>query len=297
MTMSFSMTGYGQSAMQQGGYKIQFEVKSVNHRYCEVVLRIPREWNVFEDVLRRLVQQHVKRGRIDVYVTRESESQGNSMVLNRAAAESYIRAARELEQAYGIDGRIRAAELLSLPDLMIPMESPLPGTEDEDWERVLREGLGEALGQLLSMRSAEGGHLIRDCRLRLANLTAAREQLVRLAPTVVEDYRTKLRQRLAELGEGSFGLDEHRLGMEVALFADRCSIDEELARLGSHFDQCAELLGSGDAKGRKLDFLIQEMNREVNTIGSKANHLALGGHVVEMKAELEKMREQAANLE
>ncbi|NGZ73995.1 YicC/YloC family endoribonuclease [Saccharibacillus alkalitolerans] len=295
--MSFSMTGYGHSAMQHGGYKIQFEVKSVNHRYCEVVLRMPREWNSFEEGLRRLVQQHVKRGRIDVYVTRESESSGSSMTLNRAAAESYIRAARELEELFGIDGRLGAAELLALPDVMLPSDAPLPAAEETDWETVLREGLSQALGELVSMRSSEGRHLTRDCGQRLANLTSAHAELLRLAPGVVEDYRAKLRQRLSELQDGSFALDEQRLSMEVALFADRCSIDEELARLGSHFEQCSALLASDEPKGRKLDFLIQEMNREVNTIGSKANHLALGGHVVEMKAELEKMREQAANLE
>ncbi|WP_172250077.1 YicC/YloC family endoribonuclease [Saccharibacillus deserti] len=295
--MSYSMTGYGQSAIQQSGYKIQFEVKSVNHRYCEVVLRMPREWNGFEEGLRRLVQQHMRRGRIDVYITRESESQGNAMTLNRAAAESYIRAARELEQAYGIDGRLGAAEILSLPDVMVSAAAPLEPSDSTDWEQVLQQGLGLALAEIVAMRGSEGTYLARDCRLRLENLQAAHQELVRLAPLVVEDYRTKLRQRLVELQDGSFALDEQRLGMEVALFADRCSIDEELARLGSHFVQCSELLVSNEPKGRKLDFLIQEMNREVNTIGSKANHLALGGHVVGMKAELEKMREQAANLE
>lgn len=295
--MSFSMTGYGQFAMNRGGYKIQFEVKSVNHRYCEVVLRMPREWNSFEEGLRRLVQQHVRRGRIDVYITRESEASGSTMMLNRAAADSYIRAARELERIYGMDSHLSAAELLALPDVMLPTEAPVAEQEELDWEAVLQEGLGQALAELVSMRGSEGNHLTADCRLRLRNLTAAHQELARLAPTVVDDYRTKLRQRLSELQDGSFVVDEFRLGMEVALFADRCSIDEELARLRSHFDQCSELLGNSEAKGRKLDFLIQEMNREVNTIGSKANHLALGSHVVEMKAELEKMREQAANLE
>ncbi|MCQ4086009.1 YicC/YloC family endoribonuclease [Saccharibacillus sp. JS10] len=295
--MSFSMTGYGQSAMNRGGYKIQFEVKSVNHRYCEVVLRMPREWNSFEEGLRRLVQQHVKRGRIDVYIIRESEASGTRMMLNREVAESYILAAHELTQQYGIAGNLSAAELLALPDVMQPTEASLEEVEDIDWEQVLQEGLGQALSELVTMRGSEGNHLRGDCQLRLNNLKQAHQQLLMLAPTVVEDYRVKLRQRLSELQDGSFVLDDSRLGIEVALFADRCSIDEELARLQSHFDQCAELLNSGDTKGRKLDFLIQEMNREVNTIGSKANHLALGGHVVEMKAELEKMREQAANLE
>ncbi|MDO3409370.1 YicC/YloC family endoribonuclease [Saccharibacillus sp. CPCC 101409] len=295
--MSFSMTGYGQSAMQRGGYKIQFEVKSVNHRYCEVVLRMPREWNSFEEGLRRLVQQHVKRGRIDVYVTRESESAGTALALDRAAAESYIKAAEELARVYGIDGRLSASELLALPDVMVPSEASAPEEENADWEPVLLEGLGKALEELVRMRGSEGSHLSEDCRIRLDNLAASHAELKRLAPTVVEDYRSRLRQRLTELQDGSFALDEHRIGMEVALFADRCSIDEELARLGSHFGQCRELLAGAEPKGRKLDFLIQEMNREVNTIGSKANHLALGGHVVEMKAELEKMREQAANLE
>ncbi|GJM68842.1 hypothetical protein HMSSN036_10580 [Paenibacillus macerans] len=160
---------------------------------------------------------------------------------------------------------------------------------------MLQDGLEEALIGLLGMREREGRNLVSDLNGRLARLEAIHAELVRLAPEVVNDYRSRLKARLSELLEGSF--DEQRFAMEVAVFADRSNIDEELIRLKSHFEQCRSLLQAVEPIGRKLDFLIQEMNRETNTIGSKANHLALVNLVVEMKAELEKIREQAANLE
>ncbi len=150
---------------------------------------------------------------------------------------------------------------------------------------------------LAAMRSMEGKHLAADVEQRLSKLQALHAEMLQLAPTVVEDYRNKLKQRLSDLNDGSFAFDEHKFGMEIAIFADRSNIDEELIRLQSHFEQCKGLLRADEPVGRKLDFLIQEMNREVNTIGSKANHLTLVNRVVEMKAELEKIREQLANIE
>ncbi|MNW48025.1 hypothetical protein D3C74_253740 [compost metagenome] len=297
MPVSHSMTGYGGAVRSYGGYVVQFEIKSVNHRYAEVVLRMPREWTCYEDGLRRLVQRHIKRGRIDVYISKERDESGTlPYVLNRPAVEAYLKAADELARHYSVDAKLSARDLLSLPDaLTTPAEVTPAGSAESDWEQILTEGLEEALIGLLGMREREGKHLAADLGQRLLRLEAIHGELVRLAPEVVSEYRSRLKGRLAELLDGNY--DEQRFAMEVAVFADRSNIDEELIRLKSHFEQCRSLLQAYEPVGRKLDFLIQEMNRETNTIGSKANHLALVNLVVEMKAELEKIREQAANLE
>lgn len=297
MPLSHSMTGYGSSARIFGGYIIQFEIKSVNHRYSEVVLRMPREWTCYEDGLRRLVQRDLKRGRVDVYISKEQDDDSSlPFVLNSGVVESYLRAAEDLKVKYGLESSLNAKDLLSLPDVLVSPDHSLDGdTAGEAWESVLVDGLEEALAGLLEMRRKEGLHLAADLEQRLVRLEQIHAELIAMAPQVVSDYRSRLKSRLSELLEGAF--DEHRFAMEVAVFADRSNIDEELTRLGSHFVQCRTLLQASEPVGRKLDFLIQEMNRETNTIGSKANHLALVNRVVEMKAELEKIREQAANLE
>ncbi|RUT36256.1 YicC family protein [Paenibacillus zeisoli] len=295
--MSFSMTGFGQSAQHFGGYVIQFEIKSVNHRYSEIVLRMPREWTCYEDELKRIVQRHIKRGRIDVYINKEKEDESSRpFVVNTSAAKAYLDAARQLGEQLGVDSSLTAHQLLTMPDVLVS-EDALPASlhPDEDWEKVLKTGLEQALSGLIKMREKEGLHLTKDLEDRLSKLEEFHAELTQLAPTVVGDYRNRLKQRVSELLDGT--MDEQRFSMEVAIFADRSNVDEELTRLGSHFEQCRELLHTREPIGRKLDFLIQEMNREVNTIGSKANHLALVNRVVEMKAELEKIREQAANME
>ncbi|MGM1050311.1 TIGR00255 family protein [Paenibacillus uliginis N3/975] len=294
--MSLSMTGFGQSAIKFEGYTVTFEVKSVNHRYCEVLFRMPREWACFEDSLRRTVQSRIGRGRIDVYINKESDGENSSAVLNHAMVKAYLKAADELV-GYGIEGKPTISDILSLPEVLIS-RSEQPGEDKrQQWGEMLCGGLDSALDGLMQMRSAEGSHLAQDMEQRLERLQSLQTEMVSLAPTVTAEYRTRLRQRLEVLNDGSLAFDEHIFGMEVALFAERSNIDEELIRLHSHFNQCRQLLHQKGPTGRKLDFLIQEMNREVNTIGSKANHLTLVNRVVEMKAELEKIREQAANVE
>ncbi|MNE14601.1 hypothetical protein D3C80_1074850 [compost metagenome] len=207
-----------------------------------------------------------------------------------------MQAAGELSLKYGLEASLSAKDLLSLPDALVSPDPFYDGNvTSEEWESALTEGLEEALDGLLQMRKREGLHLVSDLEQRLSKLEAIHTELVSHAPIVVEDYRNRLKNRLTELLEGAF--DEQRFAMEVAIFGDRSNIDEELIRLKSHFEQCRGLMKSSEPIGRKLDFLIQEMNRETNTIGSKANHLELVNRVVEMKAELEKIREQAANLE
>lgn len=296
--MSFSMTGYGQSSLQFGGYKIKFEVKSVNNRYCEVVLRMPRDWTVYEDMLRRQVQAHIKRGRVDVIITREhTEEAAPAQVLNRSAVRSYLKSAEQLRDDFGLKGELSLRDLLSLPGVMEFKEDAQAQASFEDFAEVLELGLNQGLHSLMEMRRREGGFLAADLSLRLTHLEALHTEMAGLAPAVVSEYREKLRQRLSGLNDGTFPFEEHKFGMEIAIFADRCNIDEELTRLNSHFEQCKALLKGSEPAGRKLDFLIQEMNRETNTIGSKCNHLTLVNLTLEMKAELEKIREQAANIE
>lgn len=290
------MTGYGGATKRYGGFIIQFEIKSVNHRYGEVVIRLPREWTCYEDGLRRLVLSHVKRGRIDVFINKEREDDNSSPLrLNTPVLEAYLKAASEIGAKYGTDATMTTADLLSLPDVMTAASNPTGMELSEALEQTLQEGLSEAMQGLVAMREQEGWHLIQDIANHLTRLEEIQAELISLAPEVVKDYRSRLESRLSELMEGA--LDEQRFAMEVAIFADRSNVDEELIRLKSHFEQCRGLLQSCEPVGRKLDFLIQEMNRETNTIGSKANHLALVNRVVEMKAELEKIREQAANIE
>ncbi|MHB0880064.1 YicC/YloC family endoribonuclease [Paenibacillus sp. SEL1] len=295
--MSLSMTGYGQAILHYEGYKVRLELKSVNHRYCEVMMRIPREWTRYEDGLRRTVQQQIKRGRIDVFIHRErDEEQMPAARLNDTVVQAYLHAAEQLADRYGVKGALGISDILALPDVLGEPGEACHGDE-EDWEEQLQRALNEALQGLMEMRRREGGHLAQDVESRILRLESLHHEMTVLAPHVVSDYRNRLKHRLKELQDGSFTLDEHKFGMEIALFADRSNIDEELTRLQSHFGQCKGLLLSDEPAGRKLDFLIQEMNREVNTIGSKANHLTLVNLVVEMKAELEKIREQAANIE
>ncbi|MFL1674147.1 YicC family protein [Paenibacillus dendritiformis] len=294
--MVYSMTGYGQSVRSVGGYKITIEVKSVNHRYCEIMLRMPREWTSCEEPLRRLVQQSIKRGRVDVFINREREGEAKTAVaINEQTVKAYMEAGRLLRDQYGVSGEMTVNDWLRLPDVFtIQEEQPL---SEEELLRELESGLAEAMDGLCQMRVMEGNHLAQDMKERLNRLESLHADISARAPLVVAEYRAKLQQRIEQLLDAESSLDEYKFGMEVALFADRSNIDEELTRLQSHFNQFRQLLDSTEPIGRKLDFLIQEMNREVNTIGSKANHLEIINHVVDMKAELEKIREQAANME
>ncbi len=298
--LSFSMTGYGQSSLQFGGYKITFEVKSVNNRYCEVVLRMPRDWTVYEDMLRKTVQNHIRRGRVDVIINRETADEAAALQeLNRHAVKSYLESAEALKKEFGLAGELTLRDILSMPGVMELKEGPaaLSAGTPEEYAGMLERGLTESLESLLQMRAREGSYLAADLSRRLVHLEELHAAMAALAPAVVSEYRDKLRQRLSELNDGTFPFEEHKFGMEIAIFADRCNIDEELTRLYSHFEQCRALLDGSEPAGRKLDFLIQEMNRETNTIGSKCNHLNLVNLTLEMKAELEKIREQAANME
>lgn len=290
-----SMTGFGQAGRTAAGCRIQVDLKSVNHRYTETMVRMPREWLYLEDALKKLIQKEVKRGRVDAFVTVEREgASGKSVELDLDLAQGYVEAADRLQEKLGISGGLTIRDLIQIPDVVRFRDE---ASEDQELlERELLACADDALRQLAAMRTVEGSHLQEDLVKRLDILKEYHGAVKAIAPRVAEEYREKLSSRLKELLD-TVPLDENRLAMEAAVFADRSNIDEELTRLESHFGQFGRLLHSGEPSGRKLDFLIQEMNREVNTIGSKANHSELSVHVVEMKAELEKIREQVQNIE
>ena len=291
-----SMTGFGQAERQAGGVRIQVDMKSVNHRYGETVFRMPREWLVYEDKLRRTVAENVKRGRVDIFVTAERTGTGQTEAeIDWALAEAYQQAAGQLSKRFEINGQLTLSELLALPGL-VQVRGKLQA--EQETELALTEAVGEALERLCEMRSTEGANLQLDLQTRLGTMARLAERTAEIAPLASEQYRVRLLQKLTELlTDVESGLDENRFIAEVAIMAERSNIEEEITRLQSHLQQFADMLALSEPIGRKLDFLIQEMNREVNTIGSKAGQTDLVNLVVEMKAELEKMREQVQNIE
>ena len=289
-----SMTGYGRGEAIGEGKKFVVELKTVNHRFGEIMLKIPRGMLALEEKTKRFLQNGFARGRMDVFVNVEDWGERNTSVkIDQDLARSFYQALTALQKDLGLQDSITLEQILTLPNL-ISLEAPEEKTENF-WP-VLQEALAQALQQLLEMRETEGQSLQQDLLLRLTKV----EELVKIienrSPEVVVEYQKKLTQRLEEwLNE--VNLDQDRLLNEVAFFADRCSITEELVRLYSHLEQGRLTLQKSEPIGRKMDFLLQEMNREINTIGSKASDLNIASIVVEIKSELEKIREQVQNLE
>jgi uncharacterized protein (TIGR00255 family) len=288
------MTGFGQGEAASDRYSARIELRSVNHRYLDMFLRVPKQYSQLEEVLRRVIAERVSRGRIEAAVSVEEFAQKERNVrLNAPLLQGYLRALEGIREILGSDEKITLSQILALPGVL---EVEEPEADWEDLQKVLGEAAAQALDDLERMRAAEGARLFSDLQEKIVRLEELQSAVAQVAPQVVEDYRARLSERLRDLLHGTT-LTEERFLAEVALFADRCSIDEELVRLGSHTQQLKELLHSTQPVGRKLDFLIQEMNREVNTIGSKSSSAQVAGLVVELKSELEKVREQVQNIE
>ncbi len=285
------MTGFGRG--ESGGWAA--EIRSVNHRFCEIQHRLPRSLASLEGRFRDELKKRIKRGRVEVacYPDGRSVNETRSMVLDEQMADQLLRALIQLKERYGIAQEVELSHILSQRDIFRTVEeSP---DLDQVWQAIL-PALMEALEAHDQMRLAEGGALLAAIRESLQNLQGLREQIAVRAPDVTENYRDRLAKRLEGLLPGQ-EWDEGRLLQEAAVFADRSDITEELSRLSSHIDQFRSLPESTGPHGRQLEFLLQEMNREVNTIGSKANDLSISQWVVASKAELEKMREQIQNVE
>jgi uncharacterized protein (TIGR00255 family) len=290
-----SMTGYGRAEATENGYRILVEMKAVNHRYAEVMVRMPRDFLLFEDEIKKIILERVSRGRLDCYITIEKTAeQGRTVIIDEELAVKIKAASDSLAERLGYREKLSLAELLRQPEVVTIKQDE---EDPQQLESVLLRLAAEAVDDLIVMRQAEGERLAEDVRSRIARLREITEAVTARSPLVVSEYRERLEKRLREALEGRSFVDEARLLTEVALFADRASIVEELVRLKSHCEQFEEMLHKHEPIGRKLDFLVQEMNREVNTIGSKANDLQIAQHVVDMKALLEQIREQIQNVE
>jgi uncharacterized protein (TIGR00255 family) len=288
------MTGYGRGESNLPGKKFIVELKAVNHRYSEVVLRMPRSLSQFEDRIRKIIQSRIARGRVDGFLSQEEcGEKAVAVKVDKELAAAYYKAIKNLQESLDITGSIKIKYLTDLPGVLA-VEEPAEDIE-ELWPAIL-EAVEAALESFIRMRETEGEQLASDLIQRLDRLILLSEQIRERSPVVVEEYREKLRIRLNDfIKDGS--LDPERLTAEAAVFADRSNITEETVRLESHLKQAGACLKEGQPVGRKLDFIVQEMNREINTIGSKANDLEISRLVVEAKSEIEKIREQVQNLE
>ncbi|MGI6065362.1 MAG: YicC/YloC family endoribonuclease [Bacillota bacterium] len=289
-----SMTGYGRGEAISNNNYITVEAKSVNHRFLEVVVRMPKQLLPLEERIKKLAQEKVNRGRLDIFISLEENEEKKRLVkVDKELGLAYYNALRELAGIWGIAEDFDLMHMSSLPGLLT-LEN-----DEEDLEALwpgVNTALTSAMDALVGMRTLEGEKLAEDLLKRKENIAAFVSLIEERSPLVVREYQERLTQRIQEL-LGEVQIDEIRLANEVAFFADRASITEELVRLNSHLEQMSQILRQDDVVGRKLDFLGQEMNREINTIGSKANDLAIGRLVVEVKSELEKVREQVQNLE
>ncbi|MCF8061290.1 MAG: YicC family protein [Deltaproteobacteria bacterium] len=290
-----SMTAFGRGEAAAGDALINVEIRSVNHRFRDVVMRLPRPVQPLEELLRARVAAAVGRGRVEVGFQLEArEEQADVEVeLNVPLAQAYVRVFRELQERFGADPLVRAETLCQFRDVVLvrPVERDAEGLKG-----YALEALSEALGAMDRMRVEEGRAIEDDFRLRISMVGNYLEQIESRAPLVVEEYRRRLRERISAVAEG-LQLDENRLAQEVAMFAGRCDITEEIVRSRSHLNQFERYLDVDEPVGRRLEFLLQEMNREANTISSKASDASISAAVVEVKGELEKLREQVQNVE
>ncbi len=289
-----SMTGFGCGEALNDDLIYRVEVASVNRKQSDIVVNLPRELSALDSRIRKQVSEVVSRGRINVGISLKSaEAQSGSLTINLPLAEEYAAAIAKLEERLGLNGLVSRFDPSRAPGV-IQLGETLPEPEDA-WPFV-QKALKESLSKLLEMRSTEGAHLKSDLESRLAALKSFLQQISEQAPSVVKRHRENLIKRLDSAGI-ELNLDDERLIKEIGLFADRCDISEEVTRLQSHFAQCHKYFESDEAVGRPLDFLVQEMGREINTIGSKANDASIAQIIVESKTELEKIREQIQNIE
>ena len=288
-----SMTGYGKSNMSKNLREYQVEIKSVNHRYLDVSIKMPRSLSYLEEEIKKAVSAKLTRGKVDVFITFNNNSlEGRDIKINTEIARMYIKELRDLAESEGIVVDIPVTEISKLPDVLTIQNNQ----DDETIKNELLEVTNKAIENLVGMRKIEGEKIAQDLFTRIQDIDGKVKKISSLSTGLIEDYVVKLNTRIKELLQDQ-EIDEARLAQEVVIYADKCSIEEEVTRLNSHVYQFRELLNSNEAVGKKLDFMIQEMNRETNTIGSKANNLEITNEVINMKTQLENIREQVQNIE
>lgn len=292
--MVYSMTGFGRADSQDGNRRINVEIRSVNHRYLELSIRVPRAFSPLEHRIEEQVKRRILRGKVNVTVGLEGES-GSVVPLrvNEAVAKRYIEIIRELESRYGLRGNLDVGSFIALPQVLMPQDEEF--SEEAAWA-LLEPPLAESLDALIAMRGHEGEALARDLLERVKGIRRAVDHVTERIPKVVEHGRTRLHERLAEISE-DLEYNRYRLETEISLFADRVDITEECVRLRSHAKQFEQFIEAPEPAGRRLKFLLEEMHRETNTIGSKGQDTEISREVIYMKEEVERIREQVLNIE
>jgi uncharacterized protein (TIGR00255 family) len=295
MDMIQSMTGFGKGNAADGENEIRIELKTLNNRYLDINTRIPKDLSFLEEAIRSQVKRQIRRGRVELYLTYEQREGASAQVtVDHGLMTQYMRAFAEMKERYGIETDITASAMVKLPDVIQLKRNE---ADEEAIGALAIEALTGAIDGLTQMRIREGENLAADIGERAATLLGMLEKIKERSPVVVTEYQEKLANRIQELCKDTAVLDETRLESEVAYMVDRCDIAEEITRLESHLSEIGTLLKTTGTVGRKLDFLIQEINREINTIGSKSSDLVITRLVVDMKSEAERIREQVQNIQ
>ena len=289
-----SMTGFGRCEIAGKDRKLTVEMKSVNHRYLDVAIKMPKKFNFFESAIRTELKNYISRGKVDVFITCEDYSEDSgSLKYNKALAKEYLTYLRQMAEELELDNDIRVSTLSRYPDVFVMEEQNID--EEELW-KDLQSSIKGAAENFVKTRIVEGENLLKDLNVKLDTMLAHVDFITERSPKLIQEYKEKLREKVRELLE-DVQIDESRLYMEVTIFADKVCVDEELVRLRSHVESTKKELAGGGSIGRKLDFIAQEMNREANTILSKANDLEISARAIELKNEIEKVREQIQNIE
>ena len=293
--MAISMTGFGRGEYKDDNYQFLVECKTINHKYADINIRLPRKLSFLEDKARILVKDYIKRGRVDLYIKLELlGSEDVNLKLDEELATQYVSILKQIKDKFDLVDDISVMNIAKFPDVIKTEEKE--DDEDKLWS-MLKVALENALLKLKEMRSEEGKKLAEDIQNRCDLLKNYIEDIEKYSYNVVIDYKEKLKNRISDMLEDPSIIDESRLAQEVAIYADKSNITEEIVRFKSHIEQLKNTVVKNESIGRKIDFLIQEMNRETNTIGSKSSDLNITNLVVEVKSELEKIREQIQNIE
>ena len=289
-----SMTGFGRCEVAENNRKFTVEMKSVNHRYLDFNIKMPKKLNFFESAIRTELKQYISRGKVDIFITYEDFTESNTSIrYNREVAAEYLRYLNQMSEEFGLENDVRVSTLSKYPEVFTMEEQNID--EEELWKELQKAVVGAAQG-FVQTRIVEGENLKNDLLEKLEGMLLLVDKIAERYPGIQTEYRDKLAEKVREL-IGDAQVDENRLLTEVAVFADRICVDEELVRLRSHIETTARTLKEGGSIGRKLDFIAQEMNREANTILSKANDLATSNIAIDLKTDIEKVREQVQNIE
>ncbi len=289
-----SMTGFGRCEIEEDNRRIIIEMKSVNHRYLDVNLKMPKLLSAFESAIRNLLKEYIQRGKVDVFVTYEDSNEDNfSLKYNETLAGEYLKYLNRMAEHFGVENDIRVSHLSRYPEVLTMEQQD---ADDKKIWAVLEKALRGACEEFVQTRIAEGENLKRDLIRKLDTMLACVDFIEERSPIIMKDYRTKLENRIQEI-LGDTQIDDARIATEVTIFADKICVDEETVRLKSHVQAVKDTLLDGGSIGRKLDFIAQEMNREANTILSKASDLAISDAGINLKTDIEKVREQIQNIE